>query len=158
MTPVKPIPEGFTTVSASFVVRGADQAIEFYKKAFGAVERGRALGPDGKIVHAEIKIGSAIMMLSDEVFGMKSPQTLGGSPVSFYLYFEDADAAYAKAVAAGAKASMPITEMFWGDRFGKVDDPFGYSWSIATRVKDLTPEQMKKGQDEWMKSMMSEAK
>jgi len=158
MTPVRPIPEGFTTVTASLTLRDAAQAIEFYKKAFGAVERGRSLGPGGKIMHAEIGIGSAIVMLADEIMGTRSPQTIGGSPVAFYMYVEDVDAAFAKATGGGAKPTMPVTEMFWGDRFGQVEDPYGYKWSIATRVRDLTPEQIKKGQEEWMKSMAAAAK
>jgi len=158
MTPVRPIPEGFTTVTASITLSDAAQAIEFYKKAFGAVERGRSLGPDGKIIHAEIGIGSAIVMLADEIMGTRSPQTIGGSPVAFYMYVEDVDAAFAKATAGGAKPTMPVTEMFWGDRFGQVEDPYGYKWSIATRVRDLTPEQIKMGQEEWMKSLAAAAK
>jgi uncharacterized glyoxalase superfamily protein PhnB len=153
MAKVDPIPKGYTTVTPSLVFRDAPKAIEFYKKAFGAQERMQSKGPDGKIMHAEIQIGSAIVMLSDEVMGQRSAETIGATPVSFYLYFEDADAAYKKAVAAGAKPMMPVTDMFWGDRMGHVTDPFGYGWNIASHVKDLTPEEMKKGQEEFMKQM-----
>jgi PhnB protein len=153
MANVSPIPKGYTTVTASLIFRDAPKAIEFYKKAFGAQERARALGPDGKIMHAEIQIGTSIVMLSDEVMGGRSAETIGASPVSFYLYFEDADAAHKKALAVGGKEIMPVTDMFWGDRMGHIQDPFGYKWNIATHIKDLTPEQMKKGQDEFMKQM-----
>ncbi|HKW51545.1 MAG TPA: VOC family protein [Candidatus Eisenbacteria bacterium] len=153
MAKPNPIPKGYTTVTASLIFRDAPKAIEFYKKAFGASERARALGPDGKIMHAEIQIGSAIVMLSDEVMGQRSAETIGSSPVSFYLYFEDADAAYQKAIAAGGKSMMPVTEMFWGDRMGHIADPFGYTWNVASHVKDVTPEEMKKGQEEFMKQM-----
>jgi PhnB protein len=154
MAHVKAIPQGYTTVTPSIIVRDASKAIEFYKKAFDAKENSRMLGPDNRVMHAEITIGSSFLMLAEEMPGMnKAVETMGGSPVSFYLYFEDADKAYEKAVAAGAKGVMPVAEMFWGDRFGQVEDPFGIKWSVATHVKDLTPEQMKKGMDEWMKQM-----
>lgn len=152
MSNVKPIPPGHTTVTASITYDDCARAIDFYTKAFGATERGtRALGPDGKIMHAEIQIGSAVVMVHDEIMGTRSARSQGGSPVSFYLYFEDADAAHAKAMAAGAKQLMPPTDMFWGDRLSHVEDPFGYHWDIATHVKDVTPEQMKKGLEEFVK-------
>ncbi len=153
MATVKPIPEGYTTVTPSIVLRDAAKAIEFYKKAFGAQERLRMPGPDGKIMHAEIMIGNSFVMLSEEMMGGRSVESMGGSPVAFYLYFEDVDAALKKAVAAGAKETMPASDMFWGDRFGQVEDPFGLKWSIATHKHDYTPEQIKKGQEEWMKQM-----
>jgi PhnB protein len=154
MAPVKAIPQGYTTVTPSLIVRDAAKAIEFYKKAFGATESSRMHGPDNRVMHAEIKIGNSFVMLADEMPGIsKAVETMGGSPVSFYLYFEDADKAFQKAVAAGAKPVMPVAEMFWGDRFGQVEDPFGIKWSVATHVKDHTPEQMKKGMEEWMKQM-----
>jgi PhnB protein len=153
MATVKPIPEGYTTVTPSIIVRDAAKAIEFYKKAFGAVEKMRMPGPDGKIMHAEITIGNSHVMFSEEMMGGKSAESLGGCPVSFYLYFENTDAAIKKAIAAGAKETMPAQDMFWGDRFGQVEDPFGIKWSIATHIKDLTHDQMKKGQEEWMKQM-----
>jgi len=158
MANVKPIPPGYTTVTPSITVSDAAKAIEFYKKAFGAVEKGRFKGPDGKIMHAEIEIGSSKFMLNDEVMGMRSPQSFGGSPASFYLYFEDADAAFKKAIAAGGKQSFPVSDMFWGDRMGKFEDPFGFLWNVASHVKDMTPEEMKKAGEEFMKQQMAGAK
>jgi len=153
MASVKAVPVGYTTVTPSIAFRDAAKAIEFYKKAFGAKERERHLDPDGKIMHAEITIGNSIVMLSDEVMGLRSAESLGNSPVSFYVYIENVDAACQKAVAAGAKQPNPVADMFWGDRVGQVVDPFGYKWTIASHVKDLTPEQMKKGQEDWLKQM-----
>ena len=155
---VKAIPQGYTTVTPSMTVKDAPKVIEFYKKAFGATERMRMPGPDGKIMHAEIQIGNSIIMMNDEVMGSRSAQTLGGCPISFYLYFDDADAAFKKAIAAGGKEIYPVTDMFWGDRMGTVEDPFGYKWTIAQHVKDVTPEDMKKGQEEFMKKQMAGAK
>jgi uncharacterized glyoxalase superfamily protein PhnB len=149
-----PIPAGYTTVTASLCLADTAKAVEFYKRAFGAEERERMLGPGGSIMHVELQIGSSIVMAADEMPGMsKSVQTLGGSPVSFYLYFKDADAAQKRALAAGAKEIMPVTDMFWGDRSGQVEDPFGFRWSIATRTEELTPEEMRKAGEEWMKQM-----
>ncbi len=136
------IPDGSHSMTAQLVVKGAAEAIEFYKRAFGAVERMRMLGPDGKaIMHAELQIGDSVVFLADEFPGMpvKSPSTLGGTTASIYLYVEDADSAVARAVAAGARVQMPVTDMFWGDRTGSVIDPFGYHWAIATHKEDLTP-------------------
>ena len=110
-------------------------------------------GPDGKIVHAEIQIGNSIIMMNDEIMGSRSAQTLGGSPISFYVYVEDADAAFKKAIAAGAKQQYPLTDMFWGDRMGALDDPFGIKWTIAQHIKEVSKEEMKKGQEEFMKQM-----
>lgn len=128
------------------IVRGADKAIDFYKKAFGAEELCRCPGPDGKLMHAEIQIGDSHVYLCEECpdMGAKSPQAYNGSPVSIHLYVEDVDASYRKAVAAGATATMPVEDMFWGDRFGKLKDPFGHDWSIATHKEDLTPQEMEK--------------
>lgn len=153
MASVKAVPQGYTTVTPSVAYRDAAKAIEFYKRAFGAEERERHLDPDGKIMHAEITIGNSIVMLSDEIMGLRSAESLGHSPVSFYVYVENVDSACQKAVAAGASQSRPVADMFWGDRVGQVADPFGYKWTIASHVKDLTPEQMKKGQEEWLKQM-----
>ena len=153
MANVKAIPEGYTTVTAALTFRDADKAIDFYKRALGATERGRSVGPDGKIMHAEVKIGTSIIMLNDEMMGCQSAETAGASPVTFYLYVEDADAAFQKAVSEGGKPLMPVSEMFWGDRIGQIQDPFGYRWSVATHVKDLTPDEIKRGQDEFMKQM-----
>ncbi len=145
------IPEGYSTVTASITLGDTRKAIEFYKKVFNATERMMMPGPDGKIMHAEMQIGSSIVMMNDECMGQRSAASIGGSPISFYLYFENADAIFQKAIAAGGKAIMPVTEMFWGDKMGKFEDPFGVEWTVATHVKDLTPEQMMKGQEEFMK-------
>ncbi|MCI0663265.1 MAG: VOC family protein [Acidobacteria bacterium] len=144
---VKPIPEGFHTLTPHIVVKGADKAIEFYKKAFGAKEVGRMPGPDGvTIMHADIIIGDSHLMLVDEFpdMGCIGPQSIGGSPVTIHIYVEDADTFYKQAVAAGAQEKMPLTDMFWGDRYGMVSDPFGHTWSIATHKEDLSVEEMMK--------------
>ncbi|HET9253225.1 MAG TPA: VOC family protein [Candidatus Eisenbacteria bacterium] len=153
MAKAKAVPEGYTTVTPSLIQRDCNKAIEFYKRALGAVEVMRMPGPDGKIMHAEIRIGNAVVMMNDEMMGMKSAESLGSSPVTFYIYVEDCDQAYQKAIAAGGKEVMPPADMFWGDRMSQFTDPFGYRWSISTHVKDMTPEEMKKGQEEWMKQM-----
>jgi PhnB protein len=148
MAKVRPIPEGHHTVTPHLVVEGAARAIDFYKKAFGAVEVARMPAPDGKrVMHAELKIGDSFVYLADampDMGGCKGPVPGAGSPVSLHLYVEDADALYNKAVSAGAKATMPLTDMFWGDRFGKLTDPFGHEWSIATHKEDVSPEEMKR--------------
>ena len=145
------VPEGMHTVTPHLVIRGAAQAIEFYKRAFGAEERGRSLGPDGKIMHAEIKIGDSVVYLGDEnpAMGGKSPLALGGSPVTLTLYVPDADEWFARATQAGAKVSMPLADQFWGDRYGHVQDPYGFTWAIATRKEDLTPAEMKTRADQF---------
>ena len=155
MANVKAVPQGYTTITPSMTVKDAPKVIDFYKKAFDAKEHMRMAGPDGKIMHAEIQIGNAIIMMNDEVMGSRSAQTLGGCPISFYVYVDNADAAFKKAIAAGAKQEYPITEMFWGDKMGTVADPFGYKWTIAQHIKDVSPEDMKKGQEEFMKQMAS---
>ena len=145
---VKPVPDGYRTLTPGFCVRGAAQAIDFYQRAFGAKERMRLMKPDGKTVaHAEMEIGDSLFMLGEEdlAMGSRSAQTLGGSPVNFYIYVEDVDSAVKRALTAGAKSVMPISDMFWGDRVGGVEDPFGQKWTLATHTKDLTPEEMKKG-------------
>lgn len=147
MPAVKPIPEGYRSVAPYLTVRGAGEAIEFYKKAFGAQEMVRMPGPGGQgVVHAEVRIGDSVVMLSDEMPGMgcRSPQSVGATTASVFLYVEDVDATVARAVAAGAQVRMPVTDMFWGDRFGKVVDPFGHEWGIATHREDLTPEEVGK--------------
>jgi PhnB protein len=141
---VKPIPEGYHTLTPSLSVENAAEAIEFYKRAFGATERGRMLGPDGKIAHAELQIGDSILMLADP-FPMattKPPTQIGGTAVTLFLYVEDVDAVFKQAVDAGATSSMDVDDMFWGDRFGSVTDPYGHSWGIATHVEDVPPEEM----------------
>lgn len=141
---VDPIPEGMHSVTPHLVVEGAAAAIEFYKKAFGAVETARMPGPNGKLLHAAVKIGDSTVMLADDFpeMGGLGPKALNGSPVTMHLYVNDADAAFNSAVAAGATVRMPIADMFWGDRYGIVIDPFGHYWSIATHMRDMTPEQM----------------
>jgi len=142
--PAKPIPDGYHTLTPQLTVRGVDSALAFYEKALGAKRLFAMAGPDGKTMHAEIMIGDSIVMLDEEnvAQGMKSPLALGGTSAGLLLYLADADAAFATAVAAGATAKMPVDEMFWGDRFGEVTDPFGHSWMVATHVEELTPEQM----------------
>jgi uncharacterized glyoxalase superfamily protein PhnB len=142
---VRAIPEGFHTITPHLVCAGAAEAIEFYKKAFGAVETGRMPGPGGKIMHAQLRIGDSPIMLADDFpeFGCNGPQALKGTPVFIHLYVNDADATWAQAVAAGAKPVMPLADMFWGDRYGQLDDPFGHRWSIATHKRDMTPEEIR---------------
>jgi uncharacterized glyoxalase superfamily protein PhnB len=145
--PVKRVPQGYHTVTPHLVVRGASEAIEFYKKAFGARELRRSPGPDGKtLMHAEIQIGDSRIFLNDEFpnMGALSPQGLNGTPVTLHLYVEDADKLFQQAVQHGAKVAMPIGDQFWGDRYGVVIDPSGHQWSIASHIKDMTPEEMQK--------------
>jgi uncharacterized glyoxalase superfamily protein PhnB len=132
------------TVTPHLVCAGAADAIEFYKKAFGATETSRMPGPGGKLMHASVRIGDSTVMLVDEMpeHGTLGPKALKGTPVVIHLYVEDADAFAARAAKAGAKVTMPVTEMFWGDRYGQLEDPFGHRWSVATHVKDLTPAEM----------------
>ncbi|HJU06824.1 MAG TPA: VOC family protein [Nitrospiraceae bacterium] len=141
---VKPVPDGMRTVTPHLVCAGAASAIEFYKKAFNAVEIGRMPGPQGKLIHALIRIGDSAVMLVDEFpdWGSFGPKSLKGSPVTIHLYVEDADAFVKRAVDAGAKVTMPLENMFWGDRYGRLEDPFGHQWSVATHVRDVTPEEM----------------
>ena len=150
-----PVPAGYHRITASLTCRDAVKAIEFYKKAFGAEEVMCMRGPDGKVMHAEMKMGDSLFMMNDEApaWGCQSPQALGGSPVGFYLYVEDADAAWKRAIDAGGKEEMPLTDMFWGDRCGKLKDPFGYSWNLATRVEDLTPVEIEKRQAKFFADM-----
>jgi len=137
------------------VVKDAARAIEFYKRAFGASVVARMDGPNGKIMHAELKIGDSMMMLSDEMpgSGARSPQTLGGSSVNIFLYVDKVDDVFQQAVSAGAKVDMPVADQFWGDRYGKLTDPFGHSWSLGTHVRDVSPEEMKKAMQEAMAKM-----
>ncbi len=153
---VRAIPEGFHTVTPHLVVRGAARAIEFYKKAFGAEELGRSPGPGGLLMHATIKIGDSMVMLCDEFPEMKrwvAPDSLEGTTTALHLSVVDADALFARAVAAGAKVSMPLMDAFWGDRYGKLTDPFGHEWSIATHMHDYTPEEVQKKAAEFFASM-----
>ena len=141
---VKPIPEGYHTVTAYLAVDDAAEAIAYYTKAFGAKERGRMDAPDGKIAHAELEIGDSVVMLSDPFpqASTRTPKELGGTSASIFMYVEDVDAVVKQAVEAGATILMEVSDQFWGDRFGTVADPFGHSWSIATHVEDVPPEEM----------------
>ena len=143
---VKPIPEGYHSVTPYLVVDGGARALEFYKQAFGATELFRMEGPDGKIAHAEIKIGDSHVMLGDESPEMnaRGPKSFGGSPVRLMLYVEDVDATVGRAVEAGAELTRPVADQFYGDRTGGVKDPFGHAWYIATHVEDVPPEELQK--------------
>jgi len=141
----KPIPEGMHSVTPHLVCAGAANAIEFYKKAFGATEVARLPGAQGKIMHAMLRIGDSAVMLADEMpeWGSLGPKSLKGSPVTIHLYVADADKFVERAAAAGAKVTMPVAEQFWGDRYGQIEDPFGHRWSVGTHVRDVSPEEMK---------------
>jgi PhnB protein len=143
---VKAIPAGYHTLTAGFCVRGAGEAIEFYKRAFGAKERMRLMKPDGTLAHAELTLGDSRFMLGEEdpAMGAQSAHTLGGSPVNFYVYVANVDAAVERALQAGAKPVMPVTDMFWGDRIGGVVDPYGQKWTLATHKEDVAPREMAK--------------
>jgi uncharacterized glyoxalase superfamily protein PhnB len=134
------------SVTPHLVCAGAAKAIDFYQKAFGATETGRMPGPDGRLMHAAIRIGDSTVMLADEMpeWGSLGPTSLKGSPVTIHLYVDDVDKFVERAVKAGAKVTMPVADQFWGDRYGKLEDPFGHHWSVATHVRDLTPNEMKK--------------
>ena len=157
MAPAKnPIPEGFRTVTPSLVVRDAAKAIEFYKKALGAQELVRMPGPDGKIMHAEIKIGDSIIFLADEMpqpGSPKSPQTLGGITGTIQLYVPNVDQAFQQAIAAGGKETMAVADQFWGDRWGSFVDPFGQSWGVGTHKEDLTQAEMEQRMQAFFSSM-----
>jgi PhnB protein len=148
---VNKIPKGFHTVTPALTVRNAAEALEFYKQALGAEELVRMSAPDGKISHAELKIGDSIIFLGDEIpnMGNKSPQTLGGTSGSLFLYVEDVDQFYERAVHTGAKPTMPPTDMFWGDRYGTFVDPYGHSWGVGTHVEDLTAEETRERANEF---------
>ena len=154
---VSPVPEGFTTLTPHIAVRGASKAIEFYKKAFGAEEMCRMPGPDGEtVMHAELQIGNARLMLGEEMPQsdyFTSPAKLSGTTLALHLYVEDVDKAFQRATDAGATVTMPVMDAFWGDRYGKVTDPFGHEWSLATHMKDLTPEEMQAGAEEFFANM-----
>jgi PhnB protein len=157
----QPVPAGYHTINPSMIVKDARKAIAFYKSAFGAEEIDVMTGPDGKVMHAELRIGNSILMMGEENpawAAFKSAETIGASPISLHLYVPDADAAFKRAIDAGAAVDMPLDDMFWGDRYGKVKDPFGYTWGIATRVKNLTPEEVRKAGQEWMAKMAGATK
>lgn len=140
----KAIPDGYHTITPFLVVRGGTQAIQFYQRAFGAEEIASMPGPDGKLMHAEIRIGDSVVMLSDEFpqMGNKAPESLGGTPGGLMIYSDNVDQLWDRAVKAGATVEMPLTDMFWGDRYGKLRDPFGHSWALAQHVRDVSPEEM----------------
>ncbi len=150
----KAVPEGYQTITPSLVLDNAAQAIDWYGRALGAQDLGRAVGPDGKIMHAELQVGTSRIMVNDAMMGFKGPLAMGGSPASFYVYVEDCDAVFSRAVAAGGKVLPGMGEMadqFWGDRCGSFTDPFGYRWTIATHKEDLTREEFAQRQEEFMK-------
>jgi len=154
MSKVKAIPQDMHVVTPHLVCAGAAKAIEFYKKAFGAVEGGRLPGPDGKLIHAMIRIGGDAIMLVDEMpqWGALGPKALKGSSVTIHLYVDDVDAAVKRAVEAGAKVTMPVADQFWGDRYGKLEDPFGHQWSVATHIRDVTPQEMQEAMKQMPKA------
>jgi PhnB protein len=149
------VPTGLHTVTPQLTLDNAAQTIEWYKKALGAEEVSRAVGPDGKIMHADLKIGDSHIYANDAMMGGKGAKSFGGSPTSFWIYVQDCDALFNRALAAGARvldgAMGKMADQFWGDRAGSFKDPEGYTWTIATRKEDLTPQEMKQRQDEWMK-------
>ncbi len=143
---VKTIPEGYHSVTPYLCIDGAAEAIEFYKKAFGAKELSRMPAPGGKVGHAEVQIGDSHVMLADEFpeMGFRSPKSIGGTPVMMHLYVEDVDAAVTRAASAGAKVVRAVEDQFYGDRGGKIEDPFGHSWYVSTHVEDVSPEELEK--------------
>lgn len=149
----KAVPEGFHTITPQLALDNAAEAIDWYKSALGAEELSRSLGPDGKVMHAELKFGSSRIMVNDVMMGAKGPKALGGSPASLWLYVEDSDSLFNRAVGAGANVQMPIEDQFWGDRAGAVADPAGYTWWIATRKEDLTHEEIRQRAEEFFKQM-----
>ena len=154
----QPVPEGFHTVTPQLTIENAAQAIDWYKKALGAVENSRATGPDGKIMHADVQIGDSHIMVNDAgIGGGKGPKAIGGSPASLWVYVPDCDSVFNRAVAAGAKVldgpMGKVADQFWGDRCGGFTDPHGYRWTIATHKEDLTRQEMEQRQAEWMKQM-----
>ncbi|PYV74716.1 MAG: glyoxalase [Acidobacteria bacterium] len=153
--PVKAVPTGFHSLTPHLTVRDADKALEFYKNALGAEILNVARMPDGKVMHAALRIGNSMLMLNEEMpeFGALSPLSNGGAGVTIHIYTENVDDAFNRAVNAGAKVAMPLMDQFWGDRYGLVTDPFGHKWSLATHVKDLSPEEMQRAQDEAMANM-----
>jgi PhnB protein len=150
---VSPIPAGYYTATPYLIIKDAARAIDFYKQAFGATELMRFADPNGRVGHAEIKIGNSIIMLADEhsECGYRSPQTLGGTPVSILLYVEEVDSRFRQAIAAGAKAMQPVDDKFYGDRSGSLVDPFGHVWTIATHKEDVTVEEVRRRLEEFMK-------
>ena len=158
--PTQPIPTGRESLIPHLVCDSCSEAIEFYKKAFGAVEEARLPGPGGKLMHAMVRIEGSAVMLVDEMpeWGSLGPKSLKGSPVTLHLYVKDADAFVQRAVAAGAKVTMPVADMFWGDRYGKLEDPFGHHWSVATHIRDMTPAEMQQAMQKMCEQSAGEKK
>lgn len=151
---VRPIPEGYHSISPAITCKNAAAAIEFYKKTFGAKELNRMEGPGGTIGHAELRIGDSVIFVSDEMPGMSAAPTPSATPSSYlFLYVVDCDSVFNRAVEAGAEETMPMQDMFWGDRYGKLTDPFGHSWGVATHIEDVAPEEMQKRSAEWAAKM-----
>lgn len=148
----KPIPEGYHSVTPYLIVKGGAEAIQFYKRAFGAVEQMRMASPDGRIGHAEIKIGDSVIMLADEhpEMGHYSPQSLGGAGVSLMVYVDHVDAVFKQAVASGAKELQPLKNQFYGNRSGTLEDPFGHRWTLATHIEDVAPDEMRRRAEKFM--------
>ncbi len=156
--PVRAIPEGYHSISPSLTCKNAASAIDFYKSVFGATEIMRMPGPEGKIMHAELKIGDSIIFINDEFPGMAAAPAPGVTPSTYlFLYTEDVDSVYNRAVSMGSKVMMPLDNMFWGDRYGKVMDPFGHQWGVAQHVEDVAPDDMKRRQDAAMAASMAKA-
>jgi PhnB protein len=152
---VQPVPEGYHTITPYLAVDDASAAIDYYRRAFGAKERVRMSGPGDSIMHAELEIGDSLVMLSDPFpqASTRNPKELGGTSASIFVYVDNIDELYKQAIDAGASSLMEPDDMFWGDRFGSVQDPFGHSWTIATHIEDVAPEELEKRQKEWMEQM-----
>ena len=153
----KAVPEGFQTITPQLALDNAAQTIEWYKRAFGAEEISRSLGPDGKIMHADIRIGTSRFMVNDTMMGSKGPKALGGSPASLWLYVNDSDASFNRAVGAGGTVHVPIEDQFWGDRGGAITDPEGYIWWVVSRKEDLSHEEIRQRADEFFKQIASQS-
>jgi PhnB protein len=148
-----PVPKGYSTVTPVLTLEDSRKAIDWYKKALNAEEQSVSAGPDGKVMHAAIRIGNSYLMLHDEMMGSKSSRTLGGSPIDLWLYVDDCDAVFKRAVDAGATPKMPVSDQFWGDRWGVFTDPFGLEWSVATHKEDLTREEIEARQEQFFAAM-----
>lgn len=155
---VRPIPDGYHSLSPAITCKNASRAIDFYKQAFGATELNRMAGPGGTVMHAELRIGDSVIFVSDEFPGMSAAPTPGAIPSSYlFLYTPDVDTVFNRAVAAGANVAMPVADMFWGDRYGKLTDPFGHSWGVATHVEDVAPDEIMRRSAEWTAKMTNSA-
>jgi PhnB protein len=150
---LKAVPEGYHSITPSLTLDNAAQTIDWYKNGLGAEEVSRSVGPDGKVMHAELKIGNSRFMMNDVMMGAKGPKAFGGSPASLWLYVDNSDALFNRAVSAGATVQMPMADQFWGDRAGAIADPAGYTWWIATRTEDLTPAELNQRAQEFFKQM-----